>query len=228
MNKIKNIKFWWLFCASLFTIILTIFYIILHLSAEEPGYEEKYLNREQLSTINTIINQEEDTLSQYETKDFIIKYLKKGFSINDDADIIQQINISEIRQMQIIFPTYPIKTTSYFWLDDKRVLLEIVFWSLFGLISNLMFSVPKTFFESSDPKFDPSRIPEHIGKIFYTPFLAIIIFLSINALSNSGSVSFEGIGKGVIVLAFILGFYTRRSIILLSRVKDLILPKEHK
>lgn len=220
MKKIISLKIKWLKWAISIVLALVFIYIVMHTLCDfsNQGQQEKLLNRDQLSAINSLIVNSTDSTTDA-TKNIIKKYLTKNFNIVDSKDnILTEIDKSELHQLQTILPTYPITVKSFFWLNDPWVLLEIVFWSLFGLIANLLFSV------TSAAVFDPKRIPEHIGKFFYTPFLAIIIYLSLNALINSGSIILEGVGNSVIVLSFILGFYTRRSIVLLGRVKDLILP----
>lgn len=212
----------WLIWATSLTLMLALFYLAMHLIFCSPGNETKFLDKDQLSTINSLIAINKNPADTNKTKELIYQYLARSFALVDSSKIIIQINKTELKQLQIILPSYPLKVQSFFWLNDPMVLLEIVFWSLFGLMANLLYSV------TSCTVFKSKAIPEQIGKLFYTPFLAIIIFLSLNALLNSGSISLAGIGKSVIVLAFILGFYTRRAIVLLERVKDLILPAKER
>lgn len=179
------------------------------------GQEEVFLSRDQLSAINSIIDKESDTAK---TQALIINYLGEILSIKDVNALNELVMTYDVNHLTAVLPTYPFKVKSFFWLTGPYVLLEIVFWSLFGLMANLMYSVTIT------NAFDKKRIPEHIGKIFYTPFSSIIIYLSLNALLNVGSISLNGVGKSVIVLSFILGFFTRRTIVFLGKIKDLILP----
>ncbi len=165
-----------------------------------------------------------DSIWKYEhfnkrsTEKLVIHYLENILPESEDSTVWNLVATYKIKHLITILPTYSFKVSSFFWLSGAKIFLEIVFWSLFGLMANLMFSVTKA------TKFDKKRIPEHIGKIFYTPFSAIIIYLSINGLINEGAIVIDGVGKSVIVLAFILGFFTRRTILLLGKVKDLILP----
>ncbi len=226
MDHSEKIRYRWLLGTSIITLILVVVYISTHLRCdggkiEVVGNEINYLNLNQVNLINSTINNHDSTDDTL-IKKSIIDYLQKENNINNSADIIKYINNTELSILQIYLPYYPIKTKSFFWLDGNRILLEIVFWSLFGLIANLLFSA------LSAQVFDQKKIPEQIGKFIYTPFLAIIIYLSIDLLSSSKTPAYESFGKGVIVLAFILGFYTRRAIVLLGRVKDLILPAKER
>jgi hypothetical protein len=227
MIKIKRKpKTEWLIRACIISLILIGTYITAHIVNQ--GEEELFLNRDQLSAVNAIIALDtkftEDSLItdkaaiEKKTQRLVSSYLENVLPYKNSEEIGQLFKTYEIKHLSTVLPTYSFKVKSFFWLTGARLFLEIVFWSLFGLMANLMFSVPIA------ENFDKKRIPEHIGKIFYTPFSAIIIYLSINALVNGGSIVFDGIGKSVIVLAFILGFFTRRTILLIGKIKDLILP----
>lgn len=243
----------WLLWASIIVVSLVTTYLFLHLSNEEGeknvlnGQEIQFLNKTQLNVITLLINNNtptlavtadstqtdsstvskdtasnnsETTVDHVKTRKLIISFLKENFDLKNGNQnpIIDRVMTTDFRDLQAILPTYPIYVNSFFWLTSPGILLEIVFWSLFGLMASLLFGV------TSAAVFDPKLVPEHVGKFFYTPFLVIIIYLSLNALTNEGSIVLDGEGKGTIVLAFILGFYTRRAIVLLGKIKDIILP----
>lgn len=203
----------WLICFSVLTIAIVVTYFYLH--QKFKGEEQVLLKPQQINTINSFINNDKDTLN---VKKLIVNYLDAVLPQNK-TDIQKLVNTYDFKQLIIILPTYPFTVNSYFWLSGTCVLLEVVFWSLFGLFAGLMQGVTLA------KEFKAEIVYEHIGKIFYTPFVCIIIYLSLNALLNNGSVVFIDVGKSVIVLSFLLGFFTRRSILLLVKVKDLILPK---
>ncbi len=204
----------WLLITSSIVLVLSITYLVSHYKIN--GEREILLDKNQLNTVNSIIiNEQNDSIR---SSTLIIEYLSDLLEL-DKNDIRK--NIVEkygIKHLPSILPTYTFYVKSYFWLASAKVYLEVIFWSLFGLLANLLYSVTRA------QKFDKTRVYEHIGKFFYTPFLSLIIYFSIDALINNGAVSFESIGKGTIILSFILGFFTRRAIILLGKVKDLILP----
>lgn len=252
MNLIPQTKLSWLAWTSCFSILFIATYIICH--QFKDGEERVSLNKEQLSAINSIIatsSQESnqapvtplptdttvhstDTTaytaklassvpgiaSEAKLKQHVITYINDALDLRNPKSLVALVNSYDIVHLQAILPTYRFRVNSFFWLTGKKLLLEVVFWSIFGLIANLMYSV------TTASVFDPKRVPEHIGKVFYTPFMTIIIYLSVNALTNSGSITFEGVGKNVVVLSFILGFFTKRSIELLKKVRDLVLPAE--
>ncbi len=222
MSSVNKQKITWLIFASILSIATIWLYLCLHNS--NPGEKIEYLNKDQISAIHTItkVPQDipEDQLPQVnrKLKKSLQFYLLDLMTYSDNKQVEQLVDNYSLDELNLLLPNFPFKVKSFFWLRNPYILLEIVFWSLFGLMANLMYSVTLT------TSFDKNRIPEHIGKIFYTPFSAIIIYLSFNALTNEGSISLDGIGHNVIVLSFILGFFTRRTILLIGKVKDLILP----
>jgi len=203
----------WIISMSVLTTSIVALYFFLHY--EIKGKEIVSLKQQQLNTINSFITQEPDTVR---AKELIIDYVN-AILPNTTMNVRVIANTYNLDQLIIILPSYPFEVRSYFWLSGTLVLLEVVFWSLFGLIAGLMFGVTQA------REFKPEIVYEHIGKFFYTPFVCLVIYLSLNALMNSGSIAIADVEKSVIVLSFILGFFTRRSIMLLVKIKDLILPK---
>ncbi len=118
---------------------------------------------------------------------------------------------------------YPLRVASYFWLANDWLYIEVIFWTLFGVIASLLYNVSEAL-RKSGVGFDRAEIPVHIAKIFYAPLSAIVIFLSIDLLTTDGSVNIVRVNAGVIVLSFILGFFSGRTIELLNKIKELILP----
>ena len=203
----------WLIWTSVLSLALIITYIFLHKS--HTGKVDLSLNKEQINAINLIL--ENDTIPE-RAQITALNYISDVLSLTDTTVLKRFFKTYQYKDIKTILTEYSFEVKSYFWLKEPRVFLEIIFWSLFGLMANLMYSV------NIAEVFEKKRIYEHIGKIFYTPASTIIIYLSLYALVNSGSISLNGVGKSVIVLSFVLGFFTRRTIVLLGKIKDLILP----
>lgn len=204
----------WLIWASALSSALIVTYIILHASCQQ-GKVDLSLNKEQINAVNMIL--ENDTIPE-RAQLTAFNYISNVLSLTDAKVLKRFFDTFQHKDIKAIIPEYAFEVKSYFWLKEPRVFLEIIFWSLFGLMANLMYSV------NIAGVFEKKKIYEHIGKIFYTPASTIIIYLSLYALVNSGSISLNGVGKSVIVLSFILGFFTRRTIVLLGKIKDLVLP----
>ena len=118
---------------------------------------------------------------------------------------------------------------SYFWLTGPAVYFEIIFWSVFGVISSLLFSLgligknSTTIPNNPKTEFDSSEVPYQFAKILYAPICTLVIVLGYNYFNNDNIADISS-GKGVIVFAFIGGFYSSRVIALLDRLKEVVLP----
>jgi hypothetical protein len=83
-------------------------------------------------------------------------------------------------QFAMMIANFPIRVKSYFWLTEGNgkpiarycgdlegsVYLEIIFWTWFGLIASLLYSVSEPL-QTSD--FDRKQIGIHVSKFFYAP-----------------------------------------------------------
>ena len=118
---------------------------------------------------------------------------------------------------------------SYFWLTGPAVYFEIIFWSVFGVISSLIFSLgligknSTTIPNNPQTEFDSSEVPYQFAKILYAPICTLVIVLGYNYFNHENIADISS-GKGVIVFAFIGGFYSSRVIALLDRLKEVVLP----
>jgi hypothetical protein len=135
----------------------------------------------------------------------------------------------------MVIANFPIRVRSYFWLTEGNmklysdccgqlegsVYLEIIFWTWFGLIASLLYAVSEALQIS---EFNTKEISVHVSKFFYAPIISLVIYFSINRLISDGATSMAEFSHGTIVLSFILGFFSRRAIDLMDRIKDLILP----
>ncbi len=114
---------------------------------------------------------------------------------------------------------YPLKVKSYFWLNESSLYWEIIFWTWFGIFANLFFNVSEALRKND---YRSSEEYVHIAKFFYGPPCSLIIYFSLNKLIEAGDVSFDSIQYGTIVLSFLLGFYTRKSIELIDKIKNFV------
>lgn len=70
--------------------------------------------------------------------------------------------------------------------------------------------------------FDPAEVPSHIAKLIYTPFLIVVFYLYTVTFGSADDLRHVQIGEGVIVFAFVLGFFSGRMVDLLENVKELL------
>ena len=146
----------------------------------------------------------------------------KPASPEDSVMAVRNFSKFDLKTFSYIVSQFPLKTKSFFWLGGNGwTYLEILFWSLFGLICSLLYNVSEAV---SQKKFNENENPVHLAKLCYTPFLALIIYLAFDILTLNKDINVSQFGTGMIVFAFILGFFSRRAIDLLDRIKEIILP----
>lgn len=110
------------------------------------------------------------------------------------------------------------------WFEGN-IWWEIVFFSLFGVLTNLTYSAAKHVLMKD---FDKWQIGWYWSKIIQAPFitLAIILILkSIGVEALSVPIDSEGLSNEVVIaIAYILGLFSRRAWELIERIKDWLLP----
>lgn len=125
-----------------------------------------------------------------------------------------------------------LRVRSYFWLTGPEVYFEVIFWAWFGVICSILFNLGVVARNiTTDPKnphtvFDSSEIPNQVAKMVYAPLCTVIIVLGYNYFSDRNIVDISS-SKGLIVFAFIGGFYSSRLIAFLDRLKEVILPSHN-
>ncbi|SEO08376.1 hypothetical protein SAMN05192574_105241 [Mucilaginibacter gossypiicola] len=118
---------------------------------------------------------------------------------------------------------------SYFWLTGPCVYVEIIFWSILGVLASLLFNLgvlsknATTDLGNPQSYFDSSEIPFQVAKVLYAPICTLVVILGYNYFSNQNIVDISS-SKGVLVFAFICGFYSSRVIALMDRLKEVLLP----
>ena len=154
-------------------------------------------------------------------KDYILQQLPyvypedtaKVFSLLD-----QQPNALAVNYIQ----NARFRVKSYFWLAGPHTYLEIIFWTIFGVLTSILFYVAVAI--SNGSGFKPAETPGHLAKIAYSPFISLIIIFSYNYLSNPDSIVDVEASKGTLIISFLLGFYSSRAMKLLDKLKDIFLP----
>jgi hypothetical protein len=208
-----------------------------------PGSEIVKLSKQELTDVNLIVfGSDNDAAiggSSDTTQTAIVAASKRNFSLRkaavyrflfstrkpvdekDSITFVKYFNGFEPQQFVTVMSNYPIRSQSYFWLTAPGIYLEVIFWSLFGLLASLFYYVSEAIRKG---EYNTKEVNVHIAKFFYTPFSALIIFFSINALTKTGDIVITEFSNSSIVLSFILGFFSGRTVELLGKIKDLILP----
>jgi len=122
--------------------------------------------------------------------------------------------------------------SSAFWLTGNKTYLEAFFWSLMGVLVSLVYYVSianakslHTAGTEDSGSFDPAEISGQVAKMFYAPACTIVLVLGYQYLTDSNDSMIDiSVNNGLIVFAFISGFFSGRVMRFLDRLKELILP----
>ncbi|WP_276485133.1 hypothetical protein [Paraflavitalea pollutisoli] len=114
------------------------------------------------------------------------------------------------------------KVDAFFYLAGPLVYLEVIFWSLFGVLASLLYYVSDAE-RKKDEEFDPAQIPYQKAKMFYAPLATLVLVLGYSMIAGENLVDIDA-GKGMIVFAFLAGFYSGRTMNFLDRLKEFLLP----
>ncbi len=239
-NYITNIftnKFtrWFLWFGGIF-ILLVYLYVVLH--QQWKGEENINFTDQEIANIQTIVNTVDlDTITdslksekidslKAHIKAYVISryHLAKDSSRNINGE--REFNLFLSQYANANFPPsfltdYRLEVHSYFWLTEDLIFLEIVFWSLFGVLCSLFYYISEAIVKN---EYNPKHEFIHAAKLFYAPLTTLVVYFSLNALISNGEVNLNSLRHGLIILSFVLGFFSGRTIELLNRIKDLILP----
>jgi hypothetical protein len=120
-----------------------------------------------------------------------------------------------------------LKVRSYFWLTGPSVYLEIIFWSIIGVICSILFGVGSAARVAPDNSvyhFSASQVPYDIAKLFYAPFFTIVLVLGYNYIKHRNVIEVNT-NEGMIAFSFVAGLFAGRLMALIERVKDILLPE---
>ena len=174
-----------------------------------------------------------DTLKKYERA---LVYLKSEFQKIDEDQIKgfkEYLQCANPLEATSFLSNLRLRVVSYFWLKGPSAYFEIIFWTLFGVLCNILFSLGiVTRSRTNNPEdpstyFDSSEIPSQVAKLFYAPLCTLIIVFGYNYFTSQSLADISS-SKGVIVFAFVGGFYSERLIAFLDRLKDVLLPNSGK
>lgn len=161
----------------------------------------------------------------------ILLYINSEYDGKIPPEQLQSIQqyISTFSQQEtgVFLADYKFKVRSSFWLAGPLIYAESIFWVIAGVMCSLLFSVAALMSNKGAQHFDNRLIMSQIAKLFYAPFIAIVILLAYNYISKNTSLS-SNMGQGIIVFAFIVGFFSGRIMNFLTGFKNLLLPAQQR
>ncbi len=111
--------------------------------------------------------------------------------------------------------------SKFFWINDPRKWVEIMFWSCLGTMVGVLFYVAK---QLDAGIFHANEISMILTEIVITPYTVITIFFLFSFAGITSFVPTESSIYQTLGIAFILGFAIRRTAGLLDTIKKRILP----
>ncbi len=127
---------------------------------------------------------------------------------------------------------------SFFWLTGWPAVMELVFWTLFGSLCSLLYNIydvrrrnaieNRNTPDGAERGFDASEMPNHLAKLVFSPFVSIVVVFGYKYIAEGGSKGVLETSTGVVIMSFLLGFYSARAMRMLDRIKDVLLPYDNK
>jgi hypothetical protein len=127
---------------------------------------------------------------------------------------------------------------SFFWLTGWPAVMELVFWTLFGSLCSLLYNIydvrrrnaieNRETTDGAERGFDASEMPNHLAKLVFSPFVSIVVIFGYKYIAEDDSKGVLETSSGVVIMSFLLGFYSARAMRMLDRIKDVLLPYDNK
>lgn len=243
---------YWLIFLCVFEVMLIIIYLAAH--SGKTGHEYVQLDKKQTEVMNGVLlmypdtgqpssilyADSSDTAKQTANErllqlrkaraESVIIHLETAYDGNvEDTSwrIIRKALVEfNAKDCGIYLSNLKIKVKSYFWLSDGDAYYEIVFWCLVGVFTSLIFYVGQRV-RPCDPAeaFDPNEISNQVAKMFYAPVTTLVLVIGYHLVGGSDANMIDiTVNKGVILFAFLSGFYSGRVMKLLDKIKELLLP----
>lgn len=231
-------------CSSLITII--IIYVISHFAIK--GNEYVQLDKNQLKNVNNLLSsfQNKDTASACPAdssafslrkcrdsllSDFFTNEYGEKFTGKDKNEMLTFLLKLNAKDAGTYLADRKFLVTSYFWLQGSKTYLEVLFWTLIGVLSSLIYYVSlavRSELKDGDGNdigpFSISEIPGQVAKLFYAPVCTLVLVITYSIFSTDYKMIDISVGKGIILFSFIAGFYSGRVMKFLDNLKDLVLP----
>jgi hypothetical protein len=169
------------------------------------------------------VNKLNEILNSYYPKEALkTREILRGILNEEEIDsLIPLVSGYTDEEFELKLPMLAIRTKSFFWLAGDLKYLEVIFWSIIGVLVSVLYFVSEAM---RDKNFRTEELPIYFAKLFYAPVIVFIIMLGYTRLTATGELNFDDTSAEIIVVSFILGFFSGRAVELLNRIKDVLLP----
>jgi hypothetical protein len=120
----------------------------------------------------------------------------------------------------------PIKVKAYFWFCGPVMYLEALFWTIIGALCSIMFAIAvdiRNYPGKRNAKYYTSKIPYDVAKLFYAPFITVVIMLAYNFI-RFRNISEVNTTQGMLVLSFLTGLFAGRIMGAAENIKEVLFP----
>ncbi|HLF64184.1 MAG TPA: hypothetical protein VI603_10540 [Saprospiraceae bacterium] len=210
---------------------MSLTYLILHAVTDRHRGKFVQLNNNQIEVIASIYT---DTVGSIERlSSDSLKRVRQLDSL-DKADSIRLIYLNQYLNSIGILDTITAENEpyffkeinkryyvaqSYFWLKDNWIYWELILFALLGVLCNSLYHLSENVRKGS---YDKREAIVYYAKLFYAPVVTLILYLAFELFS--GKDNSHATPVNTIVLSFVLGFFSGRSIELLDRIKNVLFP----
>lgn len=232
----------WLLMLCLLLSIVIIGYVASHNIWKGKQYVQ--LDKQQILILNKYLNNDprksattDSTAFFRQQRDaYLIAFLKSEMHQQlDQEEFAQTMDlVAKMNNESLIdfFAEKKFLVHSVFWLTGNQTYIEALLWSLMGVLVSLIYYVSiantkslHTAGTEDSGSFDPAEISGQVAKMFYAPTCTIVLVLGYQYLIDSNNSMIDiSVNNGLIVFAFISGFFSGRVMRFLDRLKELVLP----
>lgn len=196
-------------------------------SYNDAAYTDEFSETENSNLIQrsrTVVNTSEGSTTKQERIKKVMLFLKSqyGEDIHPDqkSNIEEYMNEFDRQQVMNFLSGMQLRVRSYFWLTGPKVYGEIIFWVIFGVLCSILFSI-SNIARKGNGLFANRDIIYQFSKIFYAPFLTIIIVLAYSYFKDSTTLNIV-INEGIVVLAFFIGIASGAIMEIFDRIKYIL------
>jgi len=209
--KVDFLKVW-----MTILVLLAVTYIALHCFLPLHGGLIKKMPLEDITVLNSL----SDSADTFRIQAAHYLTLKYNPDTSGASTIHSVLHDFDKKGAIAVLTQTGIQTASYFWLLGDSAFLEIIFWSLFGVICSYLYYYAENYKKDS---LNEREYPSYVSKLLYTPFVTIILYISPNIFTSDVSFT-KNMDYWTLMIAFVLGFFSGRAVELLDKLKNFIFP----
>ncbi|MCB0697845.1 MAG: hypothetical protein KDC07_10800, partial [Chitinophagaceae bacterium] len=184
-------------------------------STKQEPYNEYYARNYQYTHTSPIEDKKERVRKAMV---YIISQYGDAIDRDELANIQQYITTFSPRETGIFLADYRLRVRSYFWLTGAMVYAEVICWVIFGVLCSMLFYIGNLVRRGNGNGSNQRNIIYHAARLFYAPFLAVMLVLAYSYLKGGATLHIEA-SEVIIIFAFLLGFYSGLVQDLLDRLK---------